>query len=146
MESLLDIARHAARLALDRGANQAAAGTYRARHLELSWRDGKLEKVTEATTRGMGLDLYVDGRYAAVSTSDLRPEALERFVGDAVTLARTLAPDPHRRLPEPALYEGQSPVDLDVEDLGYAAVDAGTRRAEAEAIEAAARSVDGAGT
>src|SRR5512138_3327242 len=128
MESLLDIARHAARLALDRGADQAAAGTYRARHVELAWRDGKLEKVSEATTRGMGLDLYVDGRYAAVSTSDLRPEALEQFVADAVALARTLSPDPFRRLPDPELYAGQADLDLELEDPDPARLDAGARR------------------
>jgi PmbA protein len=100
---LLDITRKAADLALRKGANEAAAGAYRARHVEVAWRDGRVEKVTEATTRGLGLDLYVDGRYASVSTSDLRPDALERFVEDSVALARTLAPDPHRRLPEPEL-------------------------------------------
>src|SRR5512138_225612 len=144
MESLLDIARHAARLALDRGADQAAAGTYRARHVELAWRDGKLEKVSEATTRGMGLDLYVDGRYAAVSTSDLRPEALERFVADAVALARTLSPDPFRRLPDPELYAGQAEVELELADPA-AELDAGARREAVRAVEEAARSVPGAG-
>ncbi len=141
---LLDVTRRAAALALAKGAKEAAAGTYRARHVEVAWRDGKLEKVTEATTRGLGLDLYVDGRYASVSTSDLRPEALERFVEDAVALARTLAPDPHRRLPEPELYEGQAKVDLELEDPAYGALDAGTRRELAEAAEAAARAVPGA--
>ncbi len=144
MDSLLDIARRTAALALARGAGEAAAGTYRARHVELAWRDGKLEKVTEATTRGLGLDLYVDGRYASVSTSDLRPEALERFVGDAVALARTLAPDPFRRLPEPALYAGQAEGELELEDPGHAALDAGARRDAVQAMEDAARSVKGA--
>ena len=100
--------------------------------MEVAWRDGKLEKVTEATTRGLGLDLYVDGRYASVSTSDLRPEALERFVEDSVALARTLTPDPHRRLPDPALYAGQADVDLELEDPAHGALDprraAGSRR------------------
>ncbi|HET6437582.1 MAG TPA: TldD/PmbA family protein [Anaeromyxobacter sp.] len=140
---LLDIARAAARLALSGGANEAAAGSYRARHVELSWRDGKLERVTEATTRGLGLDLYVDGRYASVSTSDLRPEALERFVSDSVSLARTLAPDPHRRLPDPALYAGQAELDLELLDPGYADLEAGARRDAARAAEEAARSVPG---
>ena len=98
---LLDITRRAAELARRKGASDAAAGSYRARHVEVAWRDGRVENVTEATTRGLGLELYVEGRYAAVSTSDLRPDALERFVEDAVALARTLAPDPHRRLPDP---------------------------------------------
>ncbi len=144
MTDLLDVTRKAARLALAKGANEAAAGTYRARHVEVAWRDGKVEKVTEATTRGLGLDLYVDGRYASVSTSDLREDALDRFVEDAVALARTLAPDPHRRLPDPALYRGQAAVDLELEDPSYEALDAAERRRLAEAIEAAARAVPGA--
>src|SRR5512138_696951 len=136
---LLDITRRAAALAKQKGASDAAAGSYRARHVEVAWRDGRVENVTEATTRGIGLDLYVDGRYAAVSTSDLRPDALERFVADAVALARTLSPDPYRRLPEPELYRGQPDVDLDLEDPTHGALDAGERRRAAEAIEVAAR-------
>src|SRR5512138_648830 len=141
---LLDITRRAAALAKQKGASDAAAGTYRARHVEVAWRDGRVENVTEATTRGLGLEVYVDGRYAAVSTSDLRPDALERFVEDAVALARTLAPDPHRRLPEPELYRGQAKVDLELEDPGYGDLEAAERRRVAEAMEAAARAVPGA--
>ncbi|HYD42695.1 MAG TPA: TldD/PmbA family protein [Anaeromyxobacter sp.] len=143
--SLLDISRETAQLALRHGASEAAAGAYRARHVEVAWRDGKLEKVTEATTRGLGLDLYVEGRYASVSTSDLRPEALERFVADAVALARTLAPDPHRRLPDPELYRGATDVDLELEDPTAGALDAGTRRDMARVAEEAARAVPGSG-
>ena len=142
--SLLEVAREAARLALKKGAREASAGVYRARHVEVAWRDGKLEKVAEATTRGAGVEVYVDGRYAAVSTSDLRPEALERVVEEAVALARSIAPDPHRRLPDPALYLGQSGVDLQLFDPAHEAVDAPTRRRLAEAIEVAARQVPGA--
>jgi PmbA protein len=144
MTDLLDITRNAADLALRKGAHEAAAGTYRARHVEVAWRDGRVEKVTEATTRGLGLDLYVDGRYASVSTSDLRPEALERFVADAVALARTLAPDPYRRLPDPELYRDRPEVDLELEDPSHGTLEAAERRRVAEAVEAAARAVPGA--
>jgi PmbA protein len=144
MSDLLEITRRVAKLALAKGANEAAAGTYKARHVEVAWRDGRIEKVTEATTRGLGLDLYVDGRYASVSTSDLREDALDRFVEDAVALARTLAPDPYRRLPEPELYRGQAAVDIDLDDPAYGDLDAAERRRLAEAIEAAARAAPGA--
>jgi PmbA protein len=144
MSDLLSITRKAAELALAKGAYEAAAGAYRARHVEVAWRDGRVEKVTEATTRGLGLDLYVDGRYASVSTSDLREEALARFVADAVALARTLAPDPYRKLPDPELYRGQADVELDLDDPTYGALDAAERRRLAEAIEVAARGVPGA--
>jgi PmbA protein len=143
--TLLEIARTAAGLATRHGASEASAGAWRARQVEVAWRDGQLEKIAEATTRGLGLDLYVDGRYAAVSTSDLRPEALERFVEESVALARALSPDPHRRLPDPALYAGQSALDLELEDPAYPTVDAPTRRRLAEAIEVAARATPGGG-
>jgi PmbA protein len=141
---LLDIARRAADVALKKGASEVASGGWQARHVEVAWRDGKVEKVSEATTRGLGLDLYVDGRFASVSTSDVRPEALDRFIEDAVALARTLAPDPYRRLPEPELYRGQASVDLELEDPSHGALDSATRRRMAEELEAAARAVPGA--
>jgi PmbA protein len=141
---LLDVTRRAAALARRKGASDAAAGSYRARHVEVAWRDGRVENVSEATTRGLGLELYVDGRYVAVSTSDLRPDALERFVEDAVALARTLAPDPHRRLPDPELYRGQAKVDLELEDPAAGGVEAVERRRVAAELEAAARAVPGA--
>ncbi len=141
---LLDVTRRAAALALERGATDVAAGAYRARHVEVAWRDGKVENVTEATTRGLGLEIYVDGRYASVSTSDLRPDAFDRFVSDSIALARTLAPDPYRRLTDPELYRGQAGVDLELADPTHGDLDAATRRAWTERMEAAARSAPGA--
>jgi len=144
MKGLREVAREAVALALRQGAREAAAGSYRARHVEVSWRDGKLERTAEATTRGLGLEIYVDGRYGAVSTSDLRPGAVERFIEGAVAATRRLAPDPDRMLPDPALYQGQAQVELELEDPGYEVLDTGKRRSAAETLEAAARSVPGA--
>jgi len=140
----LDAAREAVRLALRHGAREAAAAVSRARQVELTWRDGQVENVTEATTRGLGLDLYVDGRFSSVSTSDLRPEALDRFIAEGVALTRTLSPDESRRLPDPALYRGQARVDLQLFDPSHGALSAAARRAIAEEAEAAARAVTGA--
>src|SRR5512138_3064007 len=124
----MEVARRAAKLARAKGASAAAVGAWRARNVEVQWRDGKVEKATEATTRALGLELYVDGRYAAVSTSDLRPDALERFIEDSVALARTISPDPFRRLPEPELYAGRPEVDLEQYDTSCDALTAEQRR------------------
>ncbi len=140
---LLDDAKAAVRLALKKGAQGAQAGVARARNVSVDWRDGKLEKISEASTRGMSVALYVDGRYSAVSTSDLRPEALDRFLGEAVAMARVLAPDPMRQLPDPRLYEGQADLDLELSDPEYDSVTAQERRSLAEQIEAAARTAPG---
>ncbi len=144
MKGLREVACDAVTDARRYGAQEAAAGSYRARHVEISWRDGKLERVTEATTRGLGLEVYVDGRYGAATTSDLRPAAVERFIEVTVNVTQRLEPDPDRVLPNPALYQGQTQIDLELEDPGYGALDTGRRRSTAEALEAAARSVTGA--
>ncbi|MGC4000135.1 MAG: hypothetical protein QM767_22955 [Anaeromyxobacter sp.] len=142
--SLLDDARQAVTLATRSGAAAAAATLGSDRDVEVSWRDGKLEKLSEATSRALALELYVDGRYSRVVTSDLRPDALSRFVEDAVALARVLSEDPARQLPERALKLAP-PVELELEDPGHAAVDAPRRRALVQRIEAAARAAPGAG-
>jgi PmbA protein len=118
--------------------------TYNVRDVSVEWRDGKVEKINEATTRGVGLQLYVDGRYSSVQSSDLRPAALEEFIADSVAMTRSLTPDPHRTLADPALYEGQPKVDLKLEDPAYPTVTAERRRALAQEMEEAARSVKGA--
>lgn len=144
MSALLDTARQAVALALKKGAKDASATASRSRDVEIGWRDGKVEKVSEATTRGLSLALYVDGRYTAVSTSDLRPDALEKFVEDAVAMAKTLSKDPARGLADPRLYEGRSKEDLQLVDSEYEKYTAETRRARAKEMEEAARAVKGA--
>ena len=138
-EDMMEIAGRVVETAIRKGAAEAAVGAYRSRQVEVQWRDGRVEKITEATTRGLGLEIYVANRYSAVSTSDLRPEALDKFIGDAIALARTLAPDPFRALPDPKLYAGQSEVELQVEDPGQPAVTPAARLDRARALEAAAR-------
>ena len=141
---LVDAARGAAALAKKHGAADVVAHVSREREVTTSWRDGKVEKVSDATTRSLSLSLYVDGRYSSVSTSDLRPQALERFIADSVALTRSLAKDPHRKLPDPATYAGRFDGDLEIFDPAIAAITADQRVARAKALEEAARSAPGA--
>lgn len=131
-------------MALKHGAQQCAARAYRVRDVTVQWRDGKLEQMNEATTRGVSLQLYVDSRYASVSSSDLRPEALDSFIAESIAMTRSLAKDPYRSLADPKLYEGQAKKDLELEDPEYPTVTPELRRQLAQEIEAAARSVRGA--
>lgn len=142
---LLEVAKNAVALAQRSGAQEAIAATHRTREVEIGWRDGAIEKVSESTSRGLSLALYVDGRYSAVSTSDLRPEALASFVAESVVMARALAPDEHRTLPDPKLYEGRSNADLKSHDPAYRELTAAKRRELAEQLEEAARSLEGKG-
>jgi PmbA protein len=145
VSDLLNAAKDAVALAMKKGAQEASANAYKSRDVEIGWRDGKVEKVSEATTRGLSISLYVDQRYSVVSTSDLRPEALEKFVEESVAMARTLAKDENRRLPDPKLYEGRAKLDLQLSDPKYGDVTADERRKIAAQIEDAARGVKGKG-
>ena len=141
---LLEVAERCQKIALAKGASEVAARAYKVRDVNVQWRDGKLEQIGEATTRGVSLQLYVDGRYSAVSSSDLRPEALETFIADAVVMTRSLAQDPFRSLADPKLYAGQPTVDLQLEDPAYPKVSPEKRRQVAQDLEEAARAVKGA--
>jgi len=143
-QSMKNIAESCTKIALAKGAQEAGAAVRRVRDVTLDWRDGKVDRINEATRRGVQLQLYVDGRYSVASSSDLRPEALERFIADSVSNTRVLAEDPFRSLPDPALYAGQAKKDLELEDPKYASVTPEMRREAARAMEEAARGVKGA--
>jgi PmbA protein len=140
---LLALADKSVAMAKKAGADHASAGAYEARTVEMQWRDGKLEKVQDATTREIAITLYVDGRYANMSTSDLRPVALEAFVAKAVDAARILAADPHRKLPDPARYANRTTKDLGLYDAKVAELNTDTRKGWLREMEEAARQVPG---
>jgi len=103
-------------MAIEAGAQDAVANVGEHTDVVFAYRDGKLEKVQQSTTRGLSLQLFVDGRYSTHSTTDLRPEQMHGFIGNAVALTRHLQPDPHRVIPDPALYAGRMDVDLEMDD------------------------------
>jgi|APSaa5957512622_1039677.scaffolds.fasta_scaffold13788_2 PmbA protein len=115
-EDLKKRAAEGLQMALAAGADDAVAHVGDSRETEFTYRDGKLEEVQQSTSSGLSLQLYVDGRYSTHGTTDLRPEQVRRFVEEAVALTRHLEPDPHRVIPDPALYTGRPDADLDQVD------------------------------
>lgn len=144
VDELRKVARDCVKTATRAGAKEVAAAASRGREVSVQWRDGELEKIHEATTRGVSLELYVDGRYGVVRTGDLRPRALEAFIKEAVVMTRSISKDPFRSLPAPELYQGQPRVDLELEDSKYAEMTPERRKGLVQEIEAAARAVPGA--
>jgi PmbA protein len=142
-ETMLEIAKNAVALAKQKGAGDIAAVATESRDVDVTWRDGKLEKISEATSRQLEARLYVDGRYSACSTSDLRPDALSAFFENAVALTRTLAKDTHRSLPDPSLYGKVAASELQLVDPRFDELTAMDMRRNAQKIEEAARSVPG---
>jgi PmbA protein len=115
-DELTGQAAYAVETALAAGAGDAVASASWGRSLDFAWRGGQLEKVQESTSRSLGIALYVDGRFSTHGTNDLDRERLVGFIHEAVALTRALQPDPFRVIPDPALYEGRSEVDLDLVD------------------------------
>lgn len=103
-EELLAAAAAAVEAAKRAGAKDAWATSTRSRSVGFELRNGKLEKVEDSTSRSLALRLFVDGRYSAHSTTDLRPEQVKAFVASGVAITRALQPDAHRRLADPGLY------------------------------------------
>ncbi|MFH2010124.1 MAG: TldD/PmbA family protein [bacterium] len=142
--TLLDQARDVIRRAQKRGAQGVRASVYRSRRSRIEWRDGKLDRLRESTRMGLGVTLFVDGRYSSNSTSDLRPEAIDRFLEETIAVTRVLAKDKHRVLADPSRYTGRFQGDLKLYDgAGIAAVNATERQNAVKALEAAARGAPG---
>lgn len=121
LSQLVTRAAQAVELAQHKGAQGAWASASRSRGRSLDLRDGEVEKVQENISRSLSLQLWVDGRYTAHTTTDLTPARLDAFVEQAVALTRALEPDPDRLLPDPKLYEGRSTTDLALVDVNLAA-------------------------
>lgn len=115
------------------GAADAWATASRSRNVSFSMRNGTLEEVKDSTSRGLSVRLFVDGKYSTHSTTDLRPERVQKFVTEAVALTRALQRDEHRHLADPALYPAVAP-ELDLIDRGVAGIDRDQRLAWCRAM------------
>ncbi|MSQ02283.1 MAG: TldD/PmbA family protein [Myxococcales bacterium] len=136
---LVERARDVVERARRAGAQEVFAVAGRSRSVEIQRRDGATERLKEATSRSVSVQLWVDGRYSSQSTTDLRPDALDRFLADAVALTRALQPDPARLITDPALFP-ESVAPLEVEDPALVAgLDAASRDHWVQTMEAEAR-------
>lgn len=138
IRELIDIGRRAATRAVAAGAEAAEVLLSDGAELYVKVRLGEPELVQEAASRALGLRVLRDRRSAVTYTSDLRPEALERFVDETVELAALAEPDPHNELPPEDSYARSLP-DLGLFDEQVLAITTQQAIALAVAGEAAAR-------
>ncbi|MBN1541800.1 TldD/PmbA family protein, partial [candidate division KSB1 bacterium] len=96
---LLELASWAAETAKEAGADDCRVNIDRDRSVEIRYRERKPENIKEAARRRLSIEIFVDGRYSAQITSDLRKEALKSFIQNAVGTTRLLAEDRFRTLP-----------------------------------------------
>jgi PmbA protein len=101
------------------GADDCRIGIDSERLVEISYRERKPENIKEASTKRLNIEVFVNGRYSAQSTSDLRHDALNNFISNAVATTKLLAEDPFRTLPDPKYYQGRADIDLGIFDADY---------------------------
>ncbi|MBN2206320.1 MAG: TldD/PmbA family protein [Candidatus Aminicenantes bacterium] len=70
------------------------------RNLSIEVRNGEIETVQEAGSRGVGLRVFVQGRMALASSNDFEEASLDDAVRRAVAFARITTADPDNALPE----------------------------------------------
>lgn len=82
-----------------KGATQADAFLNVGRESDCRVRDGEIEDLTEATSKGVGLRVIVRNRLGFAYTSDFDPASLDSFVDRALQLAEAAAPNKLNGLP-----------------------------------------------
>lgn len=113
------------------------------RQVQVEVREGKIDRLQESTARGLGLELYVDGRYSTHSTQKLDEASLKPFIADAVALTRYLSADKFRCLPEADLKKFATDADLHTFDAACDRLESPRRIELAMAAELAARETAG---
>jgi PmbA protein len=83
-----------------KGAKQAEAFLETGRSSSCRVRDGKIEDLTQATSKGVGIRVIVRDRLGFAYTSDFDPASLDAFVDRAIALAEAAAPNKLNGLPK----------------------------------------------
>ena len=86
--------------ALRQGASAAEVVLSHRREFSVGVRLGEVETLEESDSEGFGLRVLMEGRESSVSGSDLRPEAIDDLVKQAVDMVRATSPDDSAGLPE----------------------------------------------
>lgn len=86
--------------ALKRGAKQAEAFLQVGRSADVRVRDGEIEDLTQATSKGVGIRVFVRNRQGFVWSSDFDPRALDLLIDRAIAIAEMSAPNPLNGLPD----------------------------------------------
>ena len=127
--------------ALKAGADAAEAVVGERQSLSVGVRLGEMEEVEREEARDLGLRVFIGGRQATVSGSDISPEARGKLLDRAMNMARLAPEEPYAGLaPSDRLAHGPF-LDLDL----YDPAEPNPESLEAQALEAedAARAVPG---
>lgn len=125
-QEMLELCNWVMKETLKNGASDCKVSLNRRRFVDIRYRERKPETIKEATTRSLWLNVYLDGKYSAQSTADLRKSTLQQFIAKACANTKYIEVDPYRTLPSPEYLEGHKNMDLNLYDkflFGFSADD-----------------------
>src|SRR5438874_554643 len=97
--SLPDICERLVALAKRAGASDAEAYAERTRESSVKVRDGSVEELHQATSKGVGLRVFAAGRLGFAYGTDFSRDGLRKLAQSAVALAKGAAKDEFNELP-----------------------------------------------
>lgn len=136
-----DVAQLAVDAAVKAGATDADALVAAGRRTSIKVREGEIEELTQAGSKGMGIRVLVGGRTALLYTSDFTPRAVRKLARDAVALARQSGEDPFAGIPRKLPKKVVDPRKLELFDPALLEEPLEARIERARACEAAAAAV-----
>ena len=117
-----DLAQWAMEYALKNGCQAARLSLYSGSNTSFEIRDMKIDSLQQASENGLGIQLYVDGRFGSISTNRLDKKELEAFIKNGIESTRYLAEDKARTLPDSALYYKGGMPDLQLYDSKFSSI------------------------
>lgn len=94
------------------GTNQIEVTVNEGNEFSVDVREQEVERLVQAGSKGLSFRLFVEGKMARASSSDLSKETLEKLVVNAIDRAKLSSADPFSGLPE------KESLNVDVEKLG----------------------------
>lgn len=116
------LAQWAMEYALKQGCQAAKLVLYSNSNASFELRDAKMDKLQQASESGLGINLYVDGKFGSYSTNRLDRKELERFITQGIESTRYLAEDEARVLPDASRYYKGGMPDLQLFDNAFYAI------------------------
>lgn len=99
-DNLLGLAEDLVAFGRKNGAGQVEVSVREGSEFTVEVREGEIEKLTEAGSKNLSLRVFVDGKVARASSSDLSQETLRRLMANAIQRAALSSADPLAGLPE----------------------------------------------
>ena len=139
---LKDLAAKTVETALARGADSAEVSILRDTEFSVSVRNGEIENLVESGSRRIGIDIFVDGRKAVITSTDISEESIDQLLAEGVELAGVMDRDEYAGLPDKDELGAAGGGDLEMFDDASSAVTTADKIDMAMRLEQAATAMD----